>query len=121
VAKDTYPVIGARCGTGRPADNRHFAVLAPHLAVLSFPRAVQSGSTVKGSVTLNGRAGPGGVRVAMDGIVYISSLPAVVLVPAGETSATFAVSFEKVTQQVTGQFTASAGGWKLAAHFEILP
>jgi len=76
-----------------------------------YPSTVNGGTAVQGTVTLTAPAGPAGFTVSVQ-----SSLPSAavvptnfVMVPAGQSSATFQITTFRVVTQQTVTFTAKAG------------
>ena len=80
---------------------------------LSFsPNPVSGGSSVKGSLRLNGPAPAGGAVVALSDNLASATVPASVTVPAGGTLATFNITTAVVTAKQVGTVTASYNGTK---------
>ncbi len=84
--------------------------------------SVVSGGTITGIVTLFGAASSGGEVVALSasssGPVAV---PATVIVPAGSTSATFAITAGTVSSSQTVMITASFGGSSAQASLTVAP
>jgi len=85
---------------------------APSLASLSLaPSTVRSGSSSQGTVTLSGAAPAGGVQVNLaSSNTSVATVPASVTVPAGASSATFAVQTRRVRTSTSVAVSASSGG-----------
>jgi uncharacterized protein (TIGR03437 family) len=84
--------------------------LPPTLVSLTIvPDRVMRGMGAQGTVTLTGPAGAGGVRVALrsSSILAASVTPNFVMIPQGQTSATFLIATGPSTGVVT--FTATLG------------
>jgi hypothetical protein len=73
------------------------------------PGNLAGGSTAVGTVTLNGPAPAGGALVALASNSAAATMPASVLVPAGQTGATFTVRTGVVTTPTTVTLTATYG------------
>lgn len=82
---------------------------------------VIGGSSTTGTVTLNGPAPAGGVLVRLSSNNPAAKVPASVLVPAGQTQATFTVTTSVVFSQTVVTLTASAGGVIRTATLTIAP
>ena len=83
----------------------------PTLASLSISpdHVAASVGSVQGTVTLNGPAGAGGVRVALTANPANSvGFPPLLIVPQGQSSATFPITTTSFSRSVT--ITATAGG-----------
>lgn len=84
----------------------------PPLALSSFsitPRNLVGGNTAVGTVTLNGAAPAGGALVTLASNNPAALVPASVLVPAGQTSATFIAQTSAVTNVITATLRATYG------------
>jgi hypothetical protein len=80
------------------------------LSALSVaPGSLVSGNTAVGTITLNGPAPAGGALVALASDSTAATVPASVLVPAGQTGATFAVGTGAVTTPTTVTLKATYG------------
>ena len=86
-------------------------VAAPSVSGLSVsPTSVLGGSPAQGTVTLPAPAGPSDVVVSLASAApAVASVPATVVVPAGATSATFAVSTAPVAAPTNVTLSASWG------------
>ncbi len=83
-------------------------VTAPLVSVLNLaPLSVYGGTASVGTVVITSAAGPSGLKVPLLSGATWAQVPATVLVPAGKTSATFAISTKAVDEQVIVQITAS--------------
>jgi len=93
------------------------------LAALSLsPMAVVGGSSVQGTVTLNGPTGAGGAIVALtttDGA--LANPGSTVTVPAGSASATFPVATSAVASAASATIAAAFGGVQLFASLTLQP
>lgn len=70
---------------------------------------IKSGTSTTATVTLRSPAGPGGETVSLWSSTAYAKLPAFVRIPAGATSATFAVNTTPVKQIVAATFNARFG------------
>lgn len=71
--------------------------------------AMQGGGTATGTILLNGLAPTGGVSVSVSSSLNSVSVPSSVLVPAGQTTATFTVQTSPVGAQARVTLTAQLG------------
>jgi RHS repeat-associated protein len=70
--------------------NATLAVAAPSIAAFAFaPRTVRGGSSVTGTITLDGAASERGITIGIDSDSRLLTVPATVSVAAGEGSVTF--------------------------------
>jgi uncharacterized protein (TIGR03437 family) len=83
------------------------------------PDHVVGGNLAQGTVTLSGPAGSGGVRVNIQSssVLTASASPNFVLIPQGQTSATFTITTSRFAGMVT--FTATAGGVSQTANLTV--
>jgi hypothetical protein len=79
------------------------------------------GNPATGTVTLSGPAGSGGVSVALQSSTPSVAVPASVTVPAGQTSANFAVSTSAVAAQTNATISASLNGTVKTATLTLTP
>jgi uncharacterized protein (TIGR03437 family) len=92
-----------------------------HLAGLTVsPVSIIAGNTVTGTVSLNAVARNGGFQVSLASDGLGVSTPLSVLVPAGQTSTTFAVTTGPIANN-TVTVTASAGSYSQSAAIQIYP
>lgn len=70
---------------------------------------VSGSTTVTGTVTLNEAAPAGGIKVSLGSGSPVATLPSTVLVPAGQTSATFTITSHPAVQTQSARITATAG------------
>jgi len=81
-----------------------------NLAGLSIsPASVVGGNSATGTVTLNAPAPSGGTQVTLSSNNGAASIPSSVLVPAGQTSATFPVTTTSVSATAQITITATSG------------
>lgn len=73
------------------------------------PGNLVGGNTAVGTVTLNGAAPSGGALVMLSSNNAAATVPASVLVPAGQTSATFTAQTSAVTSLITATIRATYG------------
>jgi FG-GAP repeat len=87
------------------------------------PKTAKGGSStvVTGTVTLAGPAGTGGATVLLGSDSGYALVGVTVLVPAGQTSATFTVKHKVVPAATTATISASLGGATVAATLRLTP
>jgi len=83
-------------------------------------KTVKGGSSVRGTVTLS-QSCPYDLYVALSSSNAAASVPGVVKVAAGSTTATFTVTTSAVTSKVTGQITASFASLTKSAPLTVTP
>jgi hypothetical protein len=84
---------------------------APALASVGIsPTAVLAGMSATGTVTMSSAPGSGSVTVALSSNSGAASVPTTVLVPAGQTHATFSISTSSVASATTATITATYNG-----------
>lgn len=84
----------------------------PPLSISSLavaPGSVTGGNAATGTVTLNGVAPEGGALVTLASDSPAASLPPSIVVPAGQSTATFGVKTNVVTASVTATLSATYG------------
>jgi hypothetical protein len=84
----------------------------PPLSISSFsiaPRSLVGGNTAVGTVTLNGAAPSGGSLVTLASNNPAAMVPVSVLVPAGQTRASFNIQTSAVTTSITATLRATYG------------
>jgi uncharacterized protein (TIGR03437 family) len=92
-----------------------------HLAELTVsPDSIIAGSNVTGTVSLNAVARFGGYPVTLTSSALGVSTPLSVLIPQGQTSATFTVTTDAISSN-TVTVTASADSYSQNAAFQIYP
>lgn len=87
-------------------------VVNPPLALSSLtvaPGSVTGGNAATGTVTLNGVAPEGGALVTLASDSPAAAMPPSVIVPAGQTTATFGVKTNVVTTSITATLSATYG------------
>ena len=82
---------------------------------------ILGGSTVTGTVTLSGTAPAGGVNVTLASDNAVAVPPKSVLVPFGQSSATFAIATTAVTSPETANLTATLNHTTSTAALSVLP
>ena len=85
------------------------------------PATVPSGQIAIGTVTLNGPAGPSGMKVALSSSSSAAAVPASVTVSPGQSSATFQVSTTGVSALTTAAITATLGAKQFSQSISITP
>ena len=92
-----------------------------HLAALTLSEdSIIAGSSVTGTVSLNAVARFGGYRVSLANNTLGVSTPSSVLIPQGQTSATFTVTTSSISSN-TVTITASAGSYSESEAVQIYP
>ena len=92
----------------------------PKVAWLTItPSSVTSGSPATGTVTLTGVAPPGGATMALASNSPLASVPGGILVPAGTTSASFAIATKRTKKTGVATITASYKGSQATATLPI--
>lgn len=85
------------------------------------PNPVTGGSQSMGTVTLNGVAGPNGEVIGLSCNAQAVTVPSTVTVPAGQTTATFAVKTAAVLDPVTATITVSLNEQSLSPTLTVNP
>ena len=97
-------------------------ILPAALSALTLnPTTVIGGASSTGTVTLTGPAPTGGVLINLSETDSAASVPSVVTVPAGQTSAVFAITTQGVSAQATATISASFESITLSATLTINP
>ncbi len=97
-------------------------VLPPAVSNLTLtPSSVTEGAPAEGTVILDQAAGSGGMLVQLASDSAAALVPASVPIPAGQSSATFAVSTAPVSTATTAVITATAGGVSATASLTVNP
>jgi hypothetical protein len=96
---------------------------APTLSTLSLsPSTVTGGNSSQGTVTLTSAAPTGGASVALSSSnPAVASVPPSVTVPAGSTSAAFAVTTSSVSASTSATISAAYGGVTRTASLAVQP
>jgi hypothetical protein len=87
------------------------------LAVSSLalnPSSVKGGASSVGTVTLNMPSPPGGSAAFLSSSTTSATVPSSVIIPEGQTSATFPISTSRVGSTTSATITAALGGQKTA-------
>jgi hypothetical protein len=97
--------------------------VAPSLSAISLnPASVLGGSSSSGTATLTSAAPTGGAIVTLTSSdTTTATVPASVTVPAGSTSATFAVTTSPVLATSTATITGAYGGTTRTASLSVTP
>jgi hypothetical protein len=105
-------LINVQAAYGGTTPSATLTVAPPlYLSGLSVsPGSIVGGNTAVGTVALSGPAPAGGALVALAGDSTAASVPESVLVPEGQSGATFSVRTSPATSPVTVTLTASHGG-----------
>lgn len=114
IVDDLVAVSGTRylnAGTyGRGMWRLLLANSGPSLLSLSVsPSLVVGGTSSTGTVTLNGAAPSGGAAVQLVSSSVSAQVPAFVMVPAGSTTATFAIATSEVSNSAFATITGTLG------------
>lgn len=84
------------------------------------PVTVKGGATSTGTVTLNGFAGPGGIKVTLtSGNTAAATVPASVTVPQNADHVTFTITTKPVTSTTSFAIYAAYGGSTKAVSFNV--
>lgn len=83
------------------------------------PTSVLGGGSVQGTVQIGAPAPAAGLSVSLTSNNAAATVPGTVLVPAGQTSATFNVATAAVTAPATATITASAGGVSVSSNLTV--
>jgi subtilase family serine protease len=106
VAATTSENLTAKAGTSSSAAT--LSITAATLSSVTFSAAsTTGGSTVTGTVTLTGPAGPSGAEIKLTGGNASVSYPATVTVAAGAKTATFTITSSTVVAAVIEKLTAT--------------
>jgi hypothetical protein len=97
-------------------------VLPPIVQSVVLDRSsVIGGGPVMATVSLHGRAGPGGVLVAVTGGDAAVAYPSTVLIPAGAYQAKFKITTSAVTSETLESISATADSISASANLTITP
>jgi hypothetical protein len=104
-------LVDIQAAYGGTTTNATLAVNPPlYLSTLAVaPASIASGNSVGGTLVLSGAAPIGGALVTLASDNPAATVPANVLVPAGQTGATFVVRTNAVTTSTTVNLTATYG------------
>jgi len=120
VISKTPITITATLGSASQSATLTISPLA--LATLAVhPSSVSDGKSATGVVELNSPAGAGGQVVLLSTDNAAATIPASVTIPAGHSSATFAVKTSSVTKQTSVVLTATLGATSKSATLVINP
>jgi hypothetical protein len=119
VASQTVATITATSvGTAKTAT---LTINPPALLSLSVsPVSVVGGKPSTGTVTLGTAAPVGGMSIALSSSGTAASVPASVLVPAGQKTAKFTITTSAVTAQTVEKIIASSGSTSKSANLTVL-
>jgi len=99
-----------------------FGASAPPDAFEVHPASVVAGDPAQGTVTLGAAAPVGGITVSLaSGLPAVASAPASVLVPAGSTSSSFAITTAAVASPTSVLLSAALPGGTKAATLTVTP
>lgn len=94
----------------------------PYLSSMSInPSSVQGGNSSQGTVTLYAAAPTGGAMISLSSGNPAASVPAIITIPAGQTSGTFPISTSAVNANTAVQIKASYGGGSITSTLTVLP
>lgn len=85
------------------------------------PSSVIGGTKSTGMVTLSGLAGPSGSTISLSSNSAIATPPVTVMVPAGQSTASFQVTTSAVSSASTASITANLGSANLSSLLTITP
>ena len=106
---------------GAVSVNSPLTILPPPLLTLAvLPSTIKGGATSTGTVTLGSPAPIGGLTVNLKSGNSKASVPATVVVPAGQTSASFTVKTKSVESQTIVTLSATSNGISVTAALTIL-
>lgn len=92
------------------------------LNVKVLPTSVKGGTSSTGTVTLEAKAAPSAITVTLaSGTPSVASVPASVVVPAGQTKATFTITTHTVTASTVVKIKATAAGLSKSANLTVTP
>jgi trimeric autotransporter adhesin len=124
----TKPVAAAATVTltasyGGQTGTAALAVEPPALVGLTLSPATVTGpcQTSAGKVTISGKAPAGGLSVDLSTTNAGASVPASVVVPAGQTYATFTVTAADVAARQAGAVTAALGSASFSKALTVMP
>ncbi len=115
VATNTPITISAAAPTGAPVTST-VTVQAPTLTGLTLsrssatPQAMEDSLSVTGTVTLNGEAPSGGMRVALRSTMAAADIAGSVTVPAGRSEGTFTIRLRPVLSNTIVSIEAAHAG-----------
>jgi thermitase len=112
-----FCVVSATNGAGE-SSNSNEAYAQPFAVISNVtlnPTSVTGGTSVQGTVTLNGAAPSGGLVVTLTSSSASATVPASVTVPANTTSATFTVTTSAVSAQTSATVTATSNSVSMTA------
>lgn len=114
-------VVGVEASIPGKIVRASFRVMATKLSGLTFPATpVPGGDPLTGTVTLLGVAPPGGMRVRLRENSAYASVPSVVVVPQGASTATFTISTTAVPVDTVVPVNAVLNGDTRSATFKVL-
>ncbi len=85
------------------------------------PSTVGGGASGTGTVTLNGKASTGGLKVSLKSASKVATVPSTVTIPANASTATFSFSTTSVTKSTSAKITASIGSASSSQTLTINP
>jgi hypothetical protein len=121
VTSDQSVTVTAYYGNACPTATLTVAALPVPASVAVLPASLTGGTGATGTVTLTIPAGGDGLVVNLAGSSTAVMLPAAVTVPAGATSASFAVRTSAVRASTPATITASASGVSKSATLAVVP
>ena len=97
-------------------------IQAPTLKSLTLsPASVIGGKTSTGTVTISSAAPAGGLVVAVSSSASTATVPGIVAIPAGKTSAKFTIKTTAVKSKTTATITATLGSTSKTAALTVTP
>jgi len=120
VTADTAVTLTAQIGSDTPVTSQA-TVIAPHLTALEVsPDSVNVGDPVAFTVTLDAPAGPSGMTVTLSSSnTSVATLPATIVVPSGQKTASGSIQTSTVSGSVTVTFTATLGNKQQTADLTV--
>jgi hypothetical protein len=100
--------------------HKDLSIQAPTLTSVTLsPSSVKGSQPSTGTVTISSAAPAGGLTVSLSASQSGATVPATVLIPAGQNHATFKVKTTGVTSKVTANIVATLGGTSKSAVLTI--
>ena len=93
----------------------------PTLSLTLNPSTVQGGNSSTGTTSLSAAAPAGGTTVTLSSANSVASVPASVVIPAGQTSASFPVTTQPVPSTIIFNIAAAANGTTSTAPLTVNP
>lgn len=121
VATQTVRITANKADYARPFATLTVLPFSVTIGLAVAPNSVSGGATSTGTITLNRPAPAGGFNVAVSSNSSAVGVPAVVTVPAGQSSVNFNITTTPVVSQVNATVTAAVGSNSASANLTVLP